>query len=68
MAASKSEASLRWRAETLPLATATLMPRPIAAGVFGMARTMAAPGSSDACKNPSVGPAMIESTSVLLPT
>ena len=44
------------------------MPRPMAAGVFGMARTIAAPGGSDASRKPMVRPAMIESTSVFLPT
>ena len=67
MVASRSPASLRWRAETLALPTATLMPRPMAAGVFGMARTIAVPGASDCSRNRSVLPAMIESTSVVLP-
>ena len=67
MAQSRSVACLRWRAETLPLATATVMPRPMAAGVLGMARTMAVPAGSALSKKPMVRPAMIETTSVLLP-
>ncbi len=54
--------------ETLAFGQATLMPRPIAAGVFGMARTIALPPGSDFSKNRSGCPAMIESTSVFLPT
>ena len=43
------------------------MPRPIAAGVFGMARTSAAPGNASSRKR-SVRPAMIETTTVAAPT
>ena len=43
------------------------MPRPIAAGVFGMARTIAAFGRCFSRK-PSVRPAMIETTTVLRST
>ena len=39
------------------------MPRPIAAGVFGIARTMALPGKARS-RNASVLPAMIETTTV----
>src|ERR1043166_4267219 len=42
------------------------MPRPIAAGVFGIARTIA-PGRTD-CRKPSVLPAMIEIARVFAPT
>ena len=43
-------------------------PRPTAAGVFGMARTMAVPGGNAFAINLIVRPAMIDSTSVDLPT
>ena len=52
---------------TRALPTATVMPRPIAAGVFGMARTIAASGRCFSRK-PSVRPAMIETTTVLAST
>src|SRR5262245_55825706 len=67
MDASNSPASLRCLGETLELATATVIPRPIAAGVFGMARTIALVcGSVFATKE--IGrPAMIDSASVVLP-
>ena len=50
------------------LANATLMPRPIAAGVFGMARTIAVPTGNDFSRKAMVRPAMIDNTSVALPT
>src|SRR6186713_237322 len=49
-------------------ALATVMLRPIAAGVFGIARTIAVPAGSAACKKAMVRPAMIESASVERPT
>ncbi len=55
-------------AVTRALATATVMPRPIAAGVFGMARTTAACAASACSRKPSVRPAMIETTTVAGPT
>src|ERR1700709_1955997 len=62
MARGKASATARCAALTLPAATATVMPRPIAAGVFGIARTTLPPQTSviDAM----VMPAMIETTSV----
>jgi len=48
------------------LATATLMPRPIAAGVLGIARTIAVPAGSDFSRKPMVRPAMMERTNVVL--
>ena len=42
--------------------TATVMPRPIAAGVFGMARTNAPASFSAPERNCSVRPAMIDTT------
>ncbi len=44
------------------------MPRPIAAGVLGIARTSAARGGNACSRKRSVGPAMIESTTVEAPT
>ncbi len=44
--------------------TATVMPRPIAAGVFGMARTRAQGCASAPARNCSVRPAMIDTTTV----
>src|SRR6516165_7193765 len=61
-------ASSRCRAETRTLGTATVMPRPIEAGVFGMARTRAARCDSACSRNASRCPAMIESTTVAAPT
>ncbi len=43
-------ASRRWVGVTRGLAVATVMPRPTAAGVFGMARTTAASSSSSRAK------------------
>src|SRR5690242_8251384 len=43
IAASRSEACLRWDVAMPALPTATLIPRPIAAGVFGIARTTGVP-------------------------
>ena len=40
------------------------MPRPMAAGVFGMQRTMAVPAGNPSCRNFSVLPAMIETATV----
>ena len=62
MARNSASAVARCAALTLLAATATVMPRPIAAGVFGMARTTLPPqtASSEAM----VVPAMIETTSV----
>ena len=42
----------------------TVMPRPIAAGVFGIARTIAQSAPSAPCRKASVLPAMIETASV----
>src|SRR5262249_10659162 len=64
IAASRSDACLRWYAEICAFATATLTPRPIAAAVFGIARTIAVPKGNDFSRNPIVRPAIIESTSV----
>ena len=51
----------------MALGTATVMPRPIAAGVLGMARTIAAPGSA-LLEKLERSPAMIDTTTVLGPT
>ena len=61
-------ASARCAALTAAFGTATVMPRPIAAGVFGMARTMAALAGSACSRKREVRPAMIESTTVERPT
>jgi hypothetical protein len=58
---------LRWLAEILVFPIATLMPRPIAPGVFGIARTIADPGS-DRSRKSIVRPAMIDNTRVEFPT
>ena len=66
MARSSASATARCAALTLPAATATVMPRPIAAGVFGIARTTLPPQTS---RSAAMGvPAMIETTSVEAPT
>ena len=62
MARSSASAVARCAALTLLAATATVMPRPIAAGVLGIARTTAPPHTS--CSNFMGVPAMIETTSV----
>ena len=62
MARSSASATARCAALTLPAATATVMPRPIAAGVFGIARTTWPPQTSPIAAM--VMPAMIETTSV----
>ena len=62
MARSSASATARCAALTLFAATATVMPRPIAAGVFGMARTTLPPQT--AAIDAMVVPAMIETTSV----
>ena len=66
MARSSASATARCAALTLFAATATVMPRPIAAGVLGMARTTLPPQTS--CSAAMVVPAMIETTSVDGPT
>src|SRR5581483_760914 len=66
VAPSRRCASSRCAELTCALATATVMPRPMAAGVLGMARTMAAPGSAPS-RNAKVFPAMIERISVAGP-
>src|SRR5207344_1835310 len=68
MAESRLEASLRWRALTIGLAQATVILRPMAAGVFGIARTIAVPVGSAPCRKATVRPAMIDSANVDLPT
>src|SRR6516165_7367173 len=59
--------SARCVCETRAFGTATVMPRPIAAGVLGMARTIAAPGKLRA-RNRNVRPAMMDTTTVAPPT
>ena len=59
--------SARCALDTRALATATVMPRPMAAGVFGMARMSAAPGSA-ASRKRKVRPAMIDTATVAAPT
>src|SRR5262245_3724804 len=68
MADKRLEASLRWRALTRGFAQATVMLRPMAAGVFGIARTIAVPAGSVPCRKAIVLPAMIDSATVDLPT
>ena len=64
-----SVASLRWRARHLGVRRSRrVMPRPMAAGVFGIARTIAVPAGNAARRKSMVRPAMIDSTSVDLPT
>jgi hypothetical protein len=66
VARSSASATARCAALTLFAATATVMPRPIAAGVLGMARTTLPPQT---CSSAAIGvPAMIETTSVEDPT
>ena len=62
MARSSASAVARCAALTFFAGTATVMPRPIAAGVFGIARTTAPPQTS--CSTAMVVPAMIETTRV----
>src|SRR5262245_23483612 len=64
---SNASTSARCAAETRAFATATVMPRPIAAGVLGMARTIAARGKL-AARNRKVRPAMMDTTTVAPPT
>ena len=66
MARSSASAIARCAALTFLAATATVMPRPIAAGVFGMARTTLPPQTS--CSAAMGVPAMIETTSVEVAT
>src|ERR1051326_8608880 len=68
MAESRLEANLRWRALAIGFAQATVMLRPIAAGVFGIARTIAVPAGSASCRKAMFFPAIIDSASVDLPT
>src|SRR5690242_12329317 len=68
MAESRLEASLRCRALTIGFAQTAVMLRPIAAGVFGMARTIAVPAGSASCRKAMVFPAMIDSANVDLAT
>ena len=58
-------ASLRWRGVTFAFGQATVMPRPIAAGVLGIARTMAVPCGSACSRKPSGRPAMIDTATSL---
>ena len=60
---SNASTSARCSGETRGFAIATVMARPIAAGVFGMARTSAAPGRLSA-RNRNVRPAMMDRTTV----
>src|SRR5262245_29837567 len=64
---SNASTSARCASETRAFATATVMPRPIAAGGLGMARTIAAPGKLRA-RNCKVRPAMMDTTTVAPPT
>src|SRR6266487_4537701 len=67
IADSSAPTSARCACETRAFGTATVMPRPIAAGVLGMARTIAAPGKLRA-RNCKVRPAMMDTTTVAPPT
>jgi len=67
VADNSASASWCWGDVTCLLGTATVIPRPIEAGVFGMARTIALTMNSRSRKA-SVLPAMIDSTSVSEPT
>ena len=65
VARSNASANMRCLAVTFSAATATVIPRPIAAGVLGMARTTAPPHTS--AIPAMVAPAMIETTRVDAP-
>ena len=68
MAASRSDGELALACSHFRVRTATVMPRPMAAGVFGIARTIAVPAGNAFCRKVMVRPAMIDTASVDLPT